>query len=291
MPDPHKPARPRDIFAERHARCRDRLSPGFRKVAEFIDANRSDVLTLSALDLGRASGTSVASEVRVVQALGFAGLQDLRAALADPEHTGTAADSLSRAWADGDQGAEAAMDGVILSLLDTLPLLRSGRTRHAMLDALRILHMARRIVVFGVGPTAHIARYFAARLRRKGRRQLVLDQTGTGLADQLLDLEPGAAVLMLACGRPGSEAGAVMAEAAQRRVPVVLIADSARERPARTAAVTLEIPRRPDGRVTLHSATVACLEMLLVGLASSDRSNAVDTLKELERLRKLTRPG
>jgi len=83
----------------------------------------------------------------------------------------------------------------------------------------------------------------------------------------------------------------VMAEAAQRRLPVVLIADSARERPARTAAVTLEIPRRPDGRVTLHSATVACLEMLLVGLASSDRSNAVGTLKDLERLRKLTRPG
>lgn len=290
MPDPRQPPQ-RDVFAERHARCRDRLSPGFRKVAEFIDANRADVLTLSALELGRAIGTSDATVVRAVQALGFAGLQDLREALAHAGETGTAADNLSRTWAAVDQSADTAMDGVILSLLDTLASLRSDRTRRVMPEALKTLHMARRIVVFGVGPTAHIAGYFAARLRRKGRRQLVLDRTGTGLADQLLDLEPGDAVLMLAHGRPTREAEAVMAEAAQRRLPVVLITDCAQQRPARRATVTLVIPRGRDGRVSMHGATVACLEMLLVGLATTGRTTAIGTLQELERLRKLTRQG
>lgn len=285
-----EPTRTRDVFAERHARCRDRLSPSLKRVAEFIEANRIEVLTLSALDLGRAIGTSDATVVRAVQALGFDGLQDLRTELAASYSGRNApADNLTRTWADVGESAEAAMDEVVASLADALAALREGPLRGVMLEALKVLHVAERIAVFGVGPTAHIAAYFAARLRRKGRRQLVLDQMGAALADQLLDLEAGDAVLMLAYGKSYREAEATIFEARRQQIPVVLVTDAPDEKTARAATVVLPVPRGRSGRVALHGPTVACLEMLLLGLATTGRETAITALGELERLRETTR--
>lgn len=286
------PAPARDILTQRHARCRDRLSPAFKRVADYIAANPIETLTLSALDLGRATGTSDATVVRAVQALGFDGLHDLRSELASAYRERSApADNLARTWAEVGEDTEAAMDRVIASLSDALAALRDGPVRRAMPDALKILHVAERIAVFGVGPTAHIAAYFAARLRRKGRRQLVLDQMGPALADQLLELERGDALVMLAYGRPYPEAEATIFEARRLQIPGILLTDAPDEKPARSATVVLPVPRGRSGQVALHSATVACLEMLLLGLATTDRETAATALAELERLRETTRPA
>lgn len=280
------------MFAERYARHRDRLSPAFGRVAAFIDANRLDVMTSSALDLARAIGTSDATVVRAVQALGFQGLHDLRTELAASYGGRNApADNLTRTWADVGESAEAAMDDVLDSLAGALDSLRAGPVRRAMPEALKILHVANRIVVFGLGPTAHIAAYFAARLRRKGRRQMVLDRTGTELADQLLELETGDAILMLAYGKTYREAEATIFEARRLHLPVVLVTDCPGEKPARLATTVLTVPRGRSGHVALHGATLACLEMLLLGLATTGRDAALATLGELDRLREATRPA
>ena len=283
----------RDVFAERFARYRQRLSPSFRRVAEFIDANRVDVLTFSAIELGRAAGTSDATVIRAVQALGFHGLHDLRAELsACLTGRDTPADNLTRTWAELGENAEAAMDEVIASLADAQAALDAGGAmRDAMMDALRVLHLADRIAVFGVGPTAHVAAHFAARLRRKGRSSLVLDQMGAGLADQLLDLSAGDAVVMLSFGRSYREAEATIFEARRQNLPIVLVTDLPEEKTARASTVVLEIPRGRSGRVASHVPTLACLEMLLLGLATTGREISIHALEELERLRELTRPG
>lgn len=293
MPAP--PARTRepspDVFAERYALSRDRLSPALRRVAAFIDANRMDVITLSAADLGRAIGTSDATVIRAVQAMGFEGLHDLRTELAASYGSrNRPADNLVRTWSEVGESAEAAMNDVLESLTSGLAALQMAPFRAALTEALKVLHVAQRIVIFGVGPTAHVAAYFAARLRRKGRRQMVLDRTGTGLADQLLELARGDAMLMLAYGEPYREAQATLQEARRLQLPVVLITDSPTEGLNRDATVVLTVPRGRGGRVALHGTTVACLEMLLLGLATTGRAIAISTLSELDRLREATRP-
>ena len=290
-PQRTQPTRTRDVFAERHARFRSRLSPSFKRVAEYIEANRIEVLTSSALDLARAIGTSDATVVRAVQALGFSGLQDLRAELA-ASYSGRNApvDNLTRTWADIGESVETAIDEVVVSLTESLDALREGPARAMMPQILNTLHHAGRIAVFGVGPTAHIAAYFAARARRKGRRVFLLDQMGIALADQLLGLERGDVVLMLAYGMSYREAEATLYEARRQQIPVILVTDAPEEKPARLASAVLEIPRGRSGRIALHGTTVACLEMLLLGLATADQDRASRTLGELERLRETTRP-
>lgn len=278
------------MFGNRYARRRDALSPAFQRVAAFIDAHRPIVMTSSAIELARRIGTSDATVVRAVQALGFDGLRDLRSELAASFGPRNAPiDNLQRTLAEASHGIEAALDGVLEAGLSGLEALRTHEVRRSLLEAVRILHAAQRIVVFGLGPTAHVAAYFTARLRRKGRRYALLDRTGAGLADQLLDLSPADAILMMAYGKPCLEAELVAAEARRHRIPIVLVTGPDETGIARHAKVTLAVPRGQSERVALYGATVSCLEMLLLGLAASDPRPAIATLAELERLRHATR--
>ncbi|MFC0218327.1 MurR/RpiR family transcriptional regulator [Pseudochelatococcus lubricantis] len=280
----------RDVFSDRFARRCEELSPSFKRVAAFIDANRLTVLTSSAVDLAREIGTSDATVIRAVQALGFDGLHDLRSEIAASYGKRNApVDNLRRTLAEASESVEAALDTVLEVFATGLDALGKPAFRGNVLAALDILHTAERIVLFGIGPTAHIAAYFAARLRRKGKKQAVLDRTGAELADQLLDLAHGDALLMLAYGKPYPEAEVALAEARRLRMRVVLVSDSEDTELARRADVVLAVPRGRSERMALHGVTVLCLEMLLLGLATSDSQKAVSTLGELERLRKATR--
>ena len=58
------------------------LSASSQRVAAYIDANRFEALTKSAAELAWAIGTSDATVIRTVQALGFSGLPELKRELA-----------------------------------------------------------------------------------------------------------------------------------------------------------------------------------------------------------------
>lgn len=282
----------RDLFSDRYQRRRDRLSPTFQRVAGYIDRNRLTVLTSSAIEIARAVGTSDATVVRAVQALGFSGLQELRRELAASLGQRTSpAENLKRTLEDAEKQMDTVADALLEVYAAGLDVLRSAGFRDELTKALAILQDARRIVVFGIGPTAHIAAYFAARLRRKGKPQRVIDRTGVELANQLLELGPDDAVVMLAYGPLYKEARVIFAEARRLRLPVVLISDSAQSELASRAQVVLAVPRGKTERFALHGVTVFCLEMLLLGLAAGDSGKALETLSNLERLRRSLRSG
>jgi hypothetical protein len=77
------------------------LGAAGRRVARFIDENRQIVLASSAAALGERIGTSDATVVRTIQALGFAGLGDLkRAILNSASRVSTPADDMRRTLRD-----------------------------------------------------------------------------------------------------------------------------------------------------------------------------------------------
>ncbi len=96
--------------------------------------------------------------------------------------------------------------------------------------AAEVLHKMQRINLFGIGPTAALARYAAPLLARTGRRARVLDATGLALADQMLDLRVGDGLLMMAYTQPYRAVTALVREAKRLSLPAVLIADSANHR-------------------------------------------------------------
>lgn len=267
------------------ARARS-LSPSASRVAKFIDQNRAAALGSSAAELAASIGTSDATVVRAVQALGFEGLSELRQSLAaDFEQRSTPADDMRRTLADVGQSAERAVELVLETHRKAIDALQSRETRAKIIGAVATLHRAERIIVFGIGPSAPLARYVTILLARNGRRARALDATGISLADQLLDLREHDALIILAYGRSYREVVATFAEARRLRLPTVLVTDTLEQKLSRHADVVIPAKRGNANRVALHGATLVVLESLVLGLAASDRNSALATLDRLNDLR------
>ncbi len=153
------------------------------------------------------------------------------------------------------------------------------------MNAIRTLHEAERIVVFGIGPSAHLAHYASQLLTRSGRRTRCLDTAGLPLADQLLTLSRGDALLVMAYGKAYPEVRAAFAEARRLRLPIILISDSLERELAHQADVVVPAKRGRADRVALHGATFVALEAIILGLAASDSLNSLQALSRLNELR------
>jgi DNA-binding MurR/RpiR family transcriptional regulator len=275
-----------DPFRQRVTALADTLAPAARRVAQFIDQNRLSVLASSAAQLAASIGTSDATVVRTVQALGFDGLDDLRRTLLSTMGARlTPADDLRRTLAEVGASAARAIDVVLEAHREALAVLEADATRTKIADAAALLHPARRINVFGIGPSGALARYAAMLLSRTGRAARTLDGTGLSLADQMLALESGEGLLLLAYSQPYREVSAVFREARSLGMSTVLITDSADSKLAQLAQVVVPVPRGRAERVALHGGTLVAVEALVLALAASAPEAAMTTLERLNDLR------
>lgn len=275
-----------DTFRQRVAAMADTLAPAARRVVQFIDQNRLSVLASSAAQLAASIGTSDATVVRTVQALGFDGLDDLRRTLMfTMDARSTPADNLRRTLAEVGASAARAIDTVLEAHREALAVLEADVTRARIADAAAILHPVRRINVFGIGPSAALARYAVMLLSRTGRATRTLDETGLSLADQMLALEQGEGLLLLAYSQPYREVSAVFREARSLSMPTVLITASADSKLAQLAEVVVPVPRGRAERVALHGGTLVAVEALVLALAASAPEAAMTSLERLNDLR------
>jgi DNA-binding MurR/RpiR family transcriptional regulator len=106
------------------------------------------------------------------------------------------------------------------------------------------------------------------------------------LADQLLDVRKGDALLILAYGRLYKEVAAVFREAKSLHLPTVLMTESLGTPLAKMADVVVAIPRGRPGSIALHGATLVGLEALVLSLAASKPGDALGSLDRLNDLRK-----
>ncbi len=273
------------LFRQTH----EQLGAAGRRVARFIDENRQTVLASSAAALGGYIGTSDATVLRTIQALGFAGLSDLKQAiLKSTGKASTPADHMRRTLADLEKSTGHSVENVLRAHADGLEVLKSQECRAQIATAVRVLDAADRIVVFGIGPSAALAGYVATSLARCGRASRTIDATGSMLADQLLDLRRGDVLLILAYGRLYREVRAVFAEARELGLATVLVTEADGTPLAKLADVAVAIPRGRPGQVSLHGATFVGLEAMVLSLAAAKPEAAVASLDKLNRLRRAT---
>jgi DNA-binding MurR/RpiR family transcriptional regulator len=269
-------------------RTNQQLGAAGLRVAKFIDENRQIVLASSAAALGARIGTSDATVLRTVQALGFASLADLKSAILISGPVSTPADDMRRTLVDLEKATGEALDSILQAHADGLNILRSEKCRTQMAAGVRILDGADRIAVFGIGPSSALATYVSVLLTRSGRRSRTINATGSMLADQLLDLRAGDSLLILAYGRLYREVKAVFAEARALRLPTVLVTEADDTPLTKLADVCVAIPRGRPGQVALHGATLVGLEALVLSLAVAKPEAAVSSLDNLNRLRRAT---
>jgi DNA-binding MurR/RpiR family transcriptional regulator len=270
-------------------RANQQLGEAGRRVVRFIDENRQTVLASSAAALGSYVGTSDATVVRTIQALGFTGLGDLkRAILKSTDKVSTPADHMRRTLADLEKTTGQAFDSVLQAHSDGLAVLNSERCRAQIAAAVSLLDVSDRIAVFGIGPSAALASYVSISLARCGRPSRIISATGSMLADQLLDLRRGDGLLILAYGRLYKEVRTVFSEAKSLGLATVLVTEAEDTPLAQLADVAIAIPRGRPEQVSLHGATLVGLEAIVLSLAAARPHAALASLDKLNRLRRAT---
>jgi DNA-binding MurR/RpiR family transcriptional regulator len=265
-----------------------RLGTAGVRVAKFIDENRQIVLASSAAALGARIGTSDATVLRTVQTLGFISLADLKSAILKSGAVSTPADDMRRTLVDLKKATGEALDDILQTHAEGLDVLHSRKCRAQIAAGVRVLDGAKRIAVFGIGPSSALATYVSILLTRSGRRSRTISATGSMLADQLLDLGAGDALLILAYGRFYREVKALFSEAKALRLPTVLVTEADDTPLAKLADVSVAIPRGRPGQMALHGATLVGLEAMVLSLAAAKPKAALASLDNLNRLRRAT---
>jgi len=264
----------------------DRLTPAEQRVARLFVERKQDILLGSAAQIAEMAKSSDATVVRTAKSLGFEGLSALREALLS-ELTGAASPGrrLARTLEVTGETAAAALRHVVGIHEEVLAVLKQPDTALAFERVVEVLARAPRRHVFGIGPSGAMADYATLQFNRIGLPALAMAVSGVALADRLLWLGKGDAVLMMAYAPVYREVTVVIEEANRRGARVVLISDNLGPLVKDKVAEVLSVPRGRADHLAMHGGTMVLIEALIIALAAKRREAALDTLEHLSLLR------
>ncbi len=270
-------------FSERLTALQGRATEVEGRVLDYLAANRETALHASAAVIAAAVGTSDATVIRTARKLGYGNLEALRRALAEDlrqDLTLTERMANEVAQAPGGSPLSGAV-GALRASLDAIEALDHGNVARVV----ELLGAARRVHIFGIGPSGFIAGYFAAQLVRLGIDARALSRTGLQFADDLVGIVRRDTVIALAYDRPYPEVRALFDRVEELGLDSVLLTASGGRIPDPRATIKLRVPRgRPKG-FGMHAGTLALIEGLLIAISAADPERTRDALDALNATR------
>lgn len=203
-----------DLFGERFRARAHQLSPRLLAVVSYINDNREVVLERTAMEIAAATQTSDATVVRAIQALGFAGLRELKQtmerwfgpSITSSEKMLSTVNALSC-------DVNSSIDFVLEGHQRACEVLSRPANRAAVAQAVALLSEARQVAIFGIGASGILAEYTGRLFSRIGLPSCVLNRTGFSLAEQLINLQRGDVMIMMGQKSPHREGMTALREA------------------------------------------------------------------------------
>lgn len=264
----------------------DRMSASEQRVARVFLEAREEVLVASAATLALKAQTSDATVVRTVNSLGFSGLDELRQVLAaELKQSLTIASRLTETLREVGDDLQAAFDRTLDIHRDAIEKLRRDISPETFSAAVEILTRAKRVAVFGIGPSSAISTYFTMQLGRFGIDTICLSQTGLLFADDLRKLRKGDVLIALAYTHVYRELAVLLDEADRLALKKLLMTDSLANKLRQRVDLVLPVARGRADMLSMHTATLGLIEALLVGMAVKNSQGTIRSLEALNALR------
>jgi DNA-binding MurR/RpiR family transcriptional regulator len=273
-------------LADRVAAHTGDLSPSELRVAAFLREHPDDVAFLSVTELAARLETSDATIIRTAQALGYAGLPDLRREVIEQLRARMSpAVRLARSLKNVGESPDAFLDSAFATQIELLELTRRSLSPQSFERAVNILVSAQRVLAFGTGLAGHLADMFAVRLQRLGQEAQSISASGASLADTLLTMRSGDALVALVNEYGPKDSRLVLDEATRNCVPIVLLTDTLSGVFERHASVALVAPPG-DGSSFKSLATAGILlDVLLLAIAGREPTRSLRAIEDFGRLR------
>ena len=254
-------------IAELRSRIRehwDEFTPAARTVCRSLsEISPEELLYLSAQELGTATKTSNATVIRTLQALGYAGLAELKDQVAAPFTTTHRQERLrNRIEATGGDPKHV-WDRVISEAIERIQYLDEHLSMDAYTEAIRLMADAREIVTYGFGANFVAAEHLTLKLRRLGRRSRCI-----------------------APGRLTTDAETVIERAQAVGAAIILLSEPlVAERLANDVTVAIHVPNTVTGITAEVLTIILTTDALAQALAAVDTERTLETAHTLETIR------
>ncbi|GAB2488415.1 MurR/RpiR family transcriptional regulator [Nocardiopsis aegyptia] len=265
----------------------DSLSPAEKSVCRLLTSySAAQLLYANAQELGAASGTSNASVIRTLRRLGYDGLPALKQQIA-ASFTSDVAPEVRLRDRIGRMGGDfaAIWERVADEARERVEHVRSAGAPEDLERAVEILAGAREAAAYGVGASRIAAEHLTVRLNRIGARARHVDTDGFRLADDLLRLDRGDAVVVFAPGRVLPEVEVLLERARQVGASSVLVTDELADELSDRVDAVLAAPHTPTGMTAEALTGIVVADALVQSVATADADRAVESSHELTALR------
>lgn len=261
------------------------LSPGERTVARFLTDHPDLVASATAVELGSRTGTSNATVIRAVKALGYSGLPELKRILLqamidrrDPARV--LGQRIDRLDADG-----AIPDRVLLETSELATHARRLVDPPTWRKVVDLIDAAKSVTCYGIEQAGCVADFLAIELGRCGKPTRSLTETGIGISGGLLSLTGADAVVIIAPLRHFREIEVVVDHALSLGTPVVMISEALGMAFEDRVDAVIHTPQTTLGVVSEIFAAMALARALTLEIASRNPKLALATHDLVNRLR------
>jgi len=187
---------------------------------------------------------------------------------------------------------DASIDFVLEGHQHTCEVLSQPHNRYAMAQAVSLLAQARQVAIFGIGASGILAEYTARLFSRMGLPAMPLNRTGIGLAEQLIALQRGDVLVMMAQKSAHREGQTTLREAKRLGIPTILLTNALDSRFSKEASVVIHVPRGGEkGKIPLHGTVLLCLEMIILSVASTEPQRTIKSMKRINEFHRGLKPG
>ena len=266
---------------ERLAERQHAFTNAERRVAAWLESNIETVAFRTVNAVASASGVSEATIVRFARKLGFDSYTAMqRAAQSGLQRQFSLGDKLQQTLANGGDGPlERSYRRDLENLQRTYERLDAADFNAAV----RALAHARRVLVAGLRASAGSALYLSFALQLVRPRVVLVRHDLDDVHEQLLDADPGDALLVVSVAKPARRTLEVVREAKERRgVTVVAIVSSRVSAVASLADVPLMVSA--EGTFNSYAAVASLSGALIDGVAGALRESATARLRTIDEI-------
>ncbi len=259
------------MYQEQVREIYEKLSPSYRRIADYLLNHHRDVAFMTAAQLGRAASADTTSVVRFAQRLGYPGFPELIAEIQEEVKR-----ELSRVF-DSVPQENAVVAQFQRSLIEdrrNLEYILSHNEDHEVEVVVRLIAAAGRILIVGESAANLLAEQFALRLCALGLHAWALPEDGLARMTLSIFLGPQDLLIGLSPILISEGIGVVLQLARQAGSQTLAIAGTANIRAAQVAEHVLYAPSRAPGLFYSTTGPTAVINALLqaVTLLRSDQS-------------------
>ncbi|MBZ6078678.1 MurR/RpiR family transcriptional regulator [Microvirga puerhi] len=253
-----------------------------RLVAVLLEARDAGGL-LPAREVAQRAGVHEATAGRLARKLGFDSYRDLRESLQNAMISNLDSSARMRKRL-GRVAGRSILQSIVDGEIETLSALPHQIPQADLDRAVEALRTAGRIIIGGESHASSLAELFARRLVRSGYRASSLAHFDWKAADELLGLKAKDAVIIIAFRYVGDSLKSLVRHAQSLSATTILITDL--RPPPFKIDICLSALRGHTGETQSLTVPMAICNALVLGLSLSDGGRSLETLAELENVRR-----